>query len=49
MAASLSGSGTATVFVVDGKETGGDIRRMTQALTASGAEFLALLYEDQEV
>ena len=37
------------VFLTDGKETGGDIRRMTQALTASGAEFLALLYEDQEV
>ena len=37
------------VFLTDGKETGGDIRRMTQALTASGAEFLALLYEDLEV
>ena len=37
------------VFLTDGKETGGDIRRMAQALTASGAEYLALLYEDQEM
>ena len=36
------------VVLTDGKETGGDVRYMAQALSASGAEFLTLLYEDEE-
>ena len=36
------------VVLTDGKETGGDIRRMAQALSASRAEFLTLVYEDEE-
>ena len=36
------------VVLTDGKETGGDIRHMAQALSASRAEFLTLLYEDEE-
>lgn len=36
------------VVLTDGRETGGDIRHMAQALTASGAEFLTLVYEDEE-
>ena len=36
------------VVLTDGKETSGDIQRMAQALSASGAEFLTLLYEDEE-
>lgn len=37
------------VVLTDGKETGGDIRRVAQALSASRAEFLTLLYEDEEM
>ncbi len=36
------------VLLTDGKETRGDIYRMGQALSASQAEFLTLLYEDEE-
>jgi len=36
------------VVLTDGKETRGDIQNMAQALTASGAEFLTLLYENEE-
>ena len=36
------------VVLTDGKETGGDIRHMARALSASRAEFLTLLYEDEE-
>ena len=36
------------VVLTDGKETRGDIRHMVQALMASRAEFLTLLYEDEE-
>ena len=36
------------VVLTDGKETRGDIQNMAQALTASRAEFLTLLYEDEE-
>ena len=36
------------VILTDGKETGGDIRHMAQALSASRADFLTLLYEDEE-
>ncbi len=35
------------VVLTDGKETRGDINHMAQALTASRAEFLTLLYEDE--
>ncbi len=37
------------VVLTDGKETGGDIRRMAQALTSGGTEFLTLVYEDEEI
>lgn len=36
------------VLLTDGKETRGDISHMGQALLASQAEFLTLLYEDEE-
>jgi len=36
------------VVLTDGKETRGDIHNMARALTASGAEFLTLLYENEE-
>lgn len=36
------------VVLTDGKETRGDIQNMAQALTASQAEFLTLLYENEE-
>lgn len=36
------------VMLTDGKETRGDIERMGQALMASRAEFLTLIYEDEE-
>lgn len=36
------------VVLTDGKETRGDTWHMGQALSASGAEFLTLLYEDEE-
>lgn len=36
------------VLLTDGKETRGDIFHMGQALLASQAEFLTLLYEDEE-
>ena len=36
------------VVLTDGRETRGDIHNMAQALTASRAEFLTLLYEDEE-
>lgn len=36
------------VLLTDGKETRGDIYHMGQALLASQAEFLTLLYEDEE-
>ncbi len=36
------------VVLTDGKETRGDIRNMAQALTASQAELLTLLYENEE-
>lgn len=36
------------VVLTDGRETRGDIRGMAQALTASQAEFLTLLYETEE-
>ncbi|MDE7479450.1 MAG: VWA domain-containing protein, partial [Lachnospiraceae bacterium] len=36
------------VMLTDGKETRGDIRNMAQALTASQAELLTLLYEKEE-
>lgn len=36
------------VVLTDGKQTRGDIERMGQALSASKAEFLTLLYEDEE-
>lgn len=41
-------SGGRLVVLTDGKETRGDIGNMAQALAASRAEFLTLLYEDQE-
>ena len=37
------------VMLTDGKETRGDIWRMGQALSTSNAEFLTLLYEDEEI
>ncbi|MBD5471882.1 MAG: VWA domain-containing protein [Lachnospiraceae bacterium] len=37
------------VMLTDGKETRGDIWHMGQALLASNAEFLTLLYEDEEI
>lgn len=40
--------GGRVVVLTDGKETRGDLRQTAQALTASGTEFLALLYEDAE-
>ena len=36
------------VVLTDGKETRGDIRNMAQALTASRAEFLTLLFSQEE-
>ena len=36
------------VVLTDGRETRGDIHNMAQALTASRAEFLTLLYENEE-
>ena len=36
------------VVLTDGKQTRGDVQNMAQALTASRAEFLTLLYEDEE-
>ena len=36
------------VVLTDGKETRGDIRHMAQALSASRAEFLTLLYEGEQ-
>ncbi|MDE7322066.1 MAG: VWA domain-containing protein [Lachnospiraceae bacterium] len=36
------------VVLTDGRETRGDIHNMAQALAASHAEFLTLLYEDEE-
>lgn len=36
------------VVLTDGRETRGDIRNMAQALTAGQAEFLTLLYENEE-
>ncbi|MDE7259073.1 MAG: VWA domain-containing protein, partial [Lachnospiraceae bacterium] len=36
------------VVLTDGKQTRGDVRHMGQALSASRAEFLTLLYEDEE-
>ncbi len=36
------------VVLTDGKQTRGDVAHMGQALSASGAEFLTLLYEDEE-
>ena len=36
------------VVLTDGKQTRGDVARMGQALSASRAEFLTLLYEDEE-
>lgn len=36
------------VVLTDGRETRGDIHNMAQALTASRAEFLTLLYESEE-
>ena len=36
------------VVLTDGKQTRGDVRHMGQALQASKAEFLTLLYEDEE-
>lgn len=36
------------VVLTDAKETRGDIQNMAQALTASQAEFLTLLYENEE-
>ncbi|MDE7249188.1 MAG: VWA domain-containing protein, partial [Lachnospiraceae bacterium] len=36
------------VMLTDGKETRGDIWHMGQALSTSNAEFLTLLYEDEE-
>lgn len=36
------------VMLTDGKQTRGDVEHMGQALSASRAEFLALLYEDEE-
>ena len=36
------------VVLTDGKETRGDIRNMSQALTAGQTEFLTLLYENEE-
>lgn len=36
------------VMLTDGKETRGDIQNMAQALTASCAEFLTILYEQEE-
>lgn len=36
------------VVLTDGRETKGDIRNMAQALTAGQAEFLTLLYENEE-
>lgn len=41
-------AGGRLVVLTDGKETGGDIQRMAQALTASRVEFLSLLYENEE-
>ena len=35
-------------MLTDGKETRGDIRNMSQALTAGQTEFLTLLYENEE-
>ncbi|MCH5271981.1 MAG: VWA domain-containing protein [Lachnospiraceae bacterium] len=43
-----SGYHARLVVLTDGKETGGDIRHMAQALSVNGAEFLTLLYEDEE-
>lgn len=37
------------VFLTDGKETKGDIHRMAQAVTASGIEMCALLYENEQL
>lgn len=37
------------VVLTDGRETRGDIHNMAQALTASRAEFLTLLYENEEM
>ncbi len=37
------------VVLTDGKETRGDIQGMAQALAASHAEFLTLLYENEEM
>ncbi len=36
------------VVLTDGKETRGDIHNMAQALTASRAEFMTMLYEEEE-
>ncbi|MDE7427787.1 MAG: VWA domain-containing protein, partial [Lachnospiraceae bacterium] len=36
------------VVLTDGKQTRGDVEHMGQALSASRAEFLTLLYEDEE-
>lgn len=36
------------VVLTDGKQTRGDIQNMAQALSASQAEFLTLLYEDEQ-
>ena len=43
-----AGNNARLVVLTDGKETGGDIRHTAQALAASHAEFLTLLYEDEE-
>jgi uncharacterized protein YegL len=41
-------AGGRLVVLTDGKETRGNVSNMAQALTASRAEFLSLIYEDEE-